>query len=85
MLGVTAAATITSAGTGNVGVYSAIAVSVHVDIICKWVANVAKDVQTMNCQLNKFKNSLNEIRDEFVFLKYSVIAFVCNAGLLDIK
>ena len=80
-----AAVIATSAGTGNVGVYSAIAVSACVDIVCEWVANVAKDVQAMDCQLNEFKDFLNKIRDEFAFLRHSVIALVYNAGLLDIK
>ena len=34
----------TPTGTGNVGVYSAIAVSVRVNIVYKWVADMAKDV-----------------------------------------
>ena len=44
MLGTTAATTATSFSTGNVGVYSAIAISAWVDIICKRVTNIVKDV-----------------------------------------
>ena len=85
MLGATAAATVAFANTRNVGVYWAIAVSVCIDIVYKQVVNMAKDVWVMDCQLNEFEDSLNEIKNELVFLKYNVIAFVHNAGLLNIE
>ena len=39
----------------------------------------------MDYWLNKFKDSLSKIKDKLAFLKYSVIALIHNAGLLDIK
>ena len=75
----------TPAGMENVGVYSAIAVSVRVDIVCEWVTEITKDVQTIDCQLSELENFLSEIKDEAVFIKYGITAFVCNTELPDIK
>jgi len=44
-----AVAAAASAGTESVGVYLAIAVSAHIDIVCKRVTNIAKDVWAMDC------------------------------------
>jgi uncharacterized membrane protein (DUF106 family) len=66
-------------------VYLAITVSVYVNIVYKRVINIAKDIQAINRQLNKFKDSLSEIKDKLTFLKYSIIALVHNARLLNIK
>ena len=68
-----------------IGVYSAITVFIHIDIVCERVTNIVKDIQAINRQLNKFKDSLNEIKDKFIFLRCGVIVLICNAGLLDIK
>ena len=39
----------------------------------------------MDRQLNKFKDSLNEIKDELAFLKCSIIVLIHNAELLNIE
>ena len=39
----------------------------------------------MDYQLNKFKDFLNKIKDKLMFLKYSIIIFIYNAKLPDIK
>jgi hypothetical protein len=46
---------------------------------------MAKDIQAINYQLNRFKDSLNKIKDKLAFLKYSVITLIYNTGLLNIK
>ena len=66
-------------------VYLEIAVSVYIDIVYKQVTNIAKDVQAIDRQLNKFKESLSEIKDELAFLRRGVITLIRNAGLLNIK
>jgi len=74
-----------AAGTEYVGVYSAIAVSACIDIVCKRVTDITKDVWAIDCQLSELEDFLSEIKDELVFLSHGVIALVHNAGLLDIK
>jgi len=81
MLGAAAA----SAGTGSIRVYLAIAVSACIDIVCKRVTNIAKDVRAMDRRFNKFKDSLNEIKNKLAFLRRGIIALIRNAGLLDIE
>ena len=46
---------------------------------------MAKNIQAIDYQFNKFKESLNKIKNKLTFLKYSVIAFIYNTGLPDIK
>jgi hypothetical protein len=46
---------------------------------------MAKDVQAMDRQFNKFKESLGEIKDELAFLRRGVIVLIRNTGLLDIE
>ena len=75
----------TPAGTENVGIYSAIAVSTCVDIVCEKVTEIAKDVWAIDCWLSELKDSLSKIKDELVFIKCGITALVCNAGLLDIE
>jgi len=72
-------------GIEYVGVYSAITVSVYVDIVYKRVTDIAKDIKAIDCQLNEFKDSLSEIKDKLAFLRHGVIVLVYNAGLLNIK
>ena len=49
------------------------------------MADMAKDIQAIDHQLNEFKNSLSEIKDELAFLRRGIIVLIYNAGLLDIK
>ena len=66
-------------------VYSVITISARVDIVCERVINIAKNIQAMDHQLNKFKDSLSKIKNELAFLRCSVITLVHNIRLLDIK
>jgi len=66
-------------------VYSAIAVSARIDIVRKQVTNMAKDVRAIDRRLNKFGDSLSEIKDKLAFLRRGIIALVRNTGLPDIK
>ena len=78
-------ATTASGGTGSIGVYSVIAISVCIDIVCKWVTDMVKDIQAIDCWFSKFKDFLSEIKDELAFLKYGIIALIYNTGLPNIK
>jgi len=49
------------------------------------VTNIVKDIQAINRRFNKFKDSLNKIKDELTFLRCSIIILIRNAGLPDIK
>ena len=75
----------TTIGIEYIEVYSAIAISIRVNIVYKRVTDIVKDVQAMDCQLNELEDFLNKIKDELAFLKYSVIALVRNVRLLNIK
>ena len=74
-----------AASTEYVGVYLAITISIHINIVYKRVTNIAKNIQTINRQLNEFNNSLNKIKDKLAFLKRNIIALIYNAGLPDIE
>ena len=82
--GATVAAT-ASASTGSVRVYLAIAVSARINIVRKRVTNMARDVRAIDRRLNKFKDSLSEIKDKLAFLRCGVITLIRNARLLDIE
>ena len=75
----------TPAGTVNVGVYSAIAVSARVDIVREQVTEIAKDVQAIDRRLRRLEDSLSEIKDELAFIRRGITALVHNAGLPDIE
>ena len=79
---VTAAA---SAGIESIGVYLAIAISARINIVYKQVTNIVKDIQAIDRRLNKFRDSLNKIKNKLAFLRRSIIALIRNAGLLNIK
>jgi hypothetical protein len=49
------------------------------------MTDMAKDIQAIDCWLNEFEDSLSKIKDKPAFLRYSVIAFIHNTRLLDIK
>jgi len=66
-------------------VYLAIAISAYINIVCKRVTNIAKDIQDINRQLNKFEDSLSKIKDKLAFLRHGIITLIYNARLLDIK
>ena len=80
-----ASGTVTPAGTENIGVYSAIAVSARVDIVRERVAEVAKDVRAIDHRLSKLRGSLGEIKDELAFMRRGITALIRNAGLPDIE
>jgi archaellum component FlaC len=66
-------------------VYSAIAVSMRIDIVYKRVTDIAKDVRAIDRWFNNFKDSLSKIKDELAFLRRSIIALIHNARLPDIE
>jgi len=39
----------------------------------------------MDCWLNKFKNSLSEIKDGLAFIRRGITTLIYNAGLLNIE
>ena len=65
--------------------YLAIAVSIRVNIVCKRVAKVAKDVQAIDYQLSKLKGSLSKIKDKLAFIRRGITTLIYNARLLDIE
>ena len=81
----TAVITAASASAGSIRVYLAITISIHINIVYKWVTNIIKNIQAIDRQFNKFKDSLSEIKDNLAFLKRGVIALIYNAGLPDIE
>ena len=81
----TSGTTATPASMENVKVYSAIAISVHIDIVCKKVTEITKDVWAINHQLSKLENSLSEIKNTVVFIKCGITALIHNTELPDIE
>ena len=75
----------TPVGMENVRVYLVIAVSVRVDIVCKRITKIAKDIRAIDHRLGKLEDSLSEIKDELIFIKHSITAFVRNTRLLNIE
>jgi len=71
--------------TENVRVYSAIAVSVRVNIVYKQVTKTVKDNQAIDRRLSKHKDFLNKIKDKLIFIKRSIITLIYNARLLNIE
>ena len=83
--GAASSTTTAPASTENVGVYLAITVSVHVNIVCEQVTKIAKDVQAIDRRLNELKDSLSKIKDRLAFIRRGIIALIRNAGLLNIE
>jgi hypothetical protein len=69
----------------NVGVYSAITIFICINIVYKQVTEIAKDIQAVNYQLSKLKDSLNKIKDELAFIKHGITALIYNTRLSDIE
>jgi len=69
----------------SIKIYLAIAVSACINIVYKWVTDIAKDVRAMDYRLNKFGDFLNKIKDKLTFLRRGIITLICNAKLLNIK
>ena len=74
-----------STSTGSIRVYLAMAISARINIVYKQITDIAKDIQAIDRQFNKFEDSLNEIKDELTFLRHSIIVLIYNAGLPDIE
>jgi len=66
-------------------VYLIIAISTRINIVRERVTNMAKDVQAIDRQFNKFKDSLSKIKDKLAFLRRSVITLIRNTRLPDIE
>ena len=81
----TASGIIAPASMENVRVYLVITVSTHIDIVCKWVAKVVKDIWAIDHQLSKLKGFLSEIKDELAFIRCGITILIHNTGLLDIE
>jgi hypothetical protein len=77
--------TTASASTGSVRVYLAIAVSARINIVCKQVTNIVKDVRAIDRRFNNFEDSLSKVKDKLAFLRRGIIALIRNTRLLDIK
>ena len=77
--------TTTPTNTENIRVYLAIAVSIYINIVYKQVTKIVNDVQAIDCWLSKLKDSLSKIKDGLAFIRYSIIALIHNAGLLNIE
>ena len=75
----------TPASIENVRVYLAIAISIYINIACKQVTEIAKDVQAIDYWLSKLKDSLNKIKDKFAFIKYGITALIYNTRLLNME
>ena len=75
----------TSASTENIGVYLAITISTRVDIVYKQITKIAKDIQAINCQLKRLKDSLSKIKNKLTFIRYGITILIHNAGLPDIE
>jgi hypothetical protein len=66
-------------------VYLAIAISVYIDIVCKRVAEVVKDIRAIDNRLSKLKGSLSKIKDKLTFIRRGITTLIRNAGLPDIE
>ena len=75
----------TPASIENIRVYLAIAMFTRVNIVCKRVTKIAKDVRAIDYWLSKLENSLNKIKDKLTFIKCSITVLIRNTKLLDIK
>jgi len=49
------------------------------------MTDIVKDIRVIDHRLNKFRNSLNKIKDELAFLRRGIIIFIYNARLLNIE
>ena len=83
--GTASGTTTTPTSMENVRVYSAITISTRVNIAYKQVTKIIKDIQAVDYQLSKLKDSLNEIKDKLVFIRYSITALICNTRLLNME
>ena len=54
-------------------------------MVRKQITNIIKNIQAMDHQLNKFKDSLSKIKDKLTFLRHSVITLIYSTELPDIK
>ena len=77
--------TATPTGIENIGVYLAIAVFICINIVYKQVTEIVKDIWAIDCQLNRFKDFLSEIKNKLAFIKCGITVLVYNARLLDIE
>jgi hypothetical protein len=49
------------------------------------VTEIAKDIQAIDCWLNRLKDSPNKIKDKLAFIRHSITAFIYNTRLLNIE
>jgi hypothetical protein len=60
----------------NIRVYLAIAISAYVNIVCKRVAEVVKDIRAIDYWLSKLKGSLSEIKDKLAFIRRGITILI---------
>ena len=77
--------TITPTSTENVRVYLVITISIYIDIVYKQVTKIVKDIQAIDRQLSRLKDSLNKIKDELVFIRCGITILIYNTRLLNIE
>ena len=65
--------------------YLVIAISACVNIVCKRIAKVVKDVWAIDNRLSKLKGSLSKIKDKLTFIRRGITILICNTRLLDIE
>ena len=65
--------------------YLAIAISARVNIVCKRVAKVVKDIWAIDYRLSKLRGSLGKIKDKLMFIRRSITTLIYNARLPDIE
>ena len=65
--------------------YLVITVSTRINIVCKQVAKVVKDIRAIDYQLSKLKGSLNKIKDKLTFIRLGITTLIYTAGLPDIE
>jgi len=49
------------------------------------MTKIVKDSWVINCQLNKYRDSLSEIKDKLTFIRRGIITLIYNARLLNIE
>ena len=76
--------TTTPTSMENVKVYSAIAISIYINIVYKRVTEIVKDIRAIDYRLSKLKDSLSKIKDKLIFIRRSITILVHNTRLLNI-
>jgi len=49
------------------------------------VTKIVKDIQAINCQLNRLEDFLSEVKNKLAFIRRGITTFIHNTGLLNIE